>query len=85
MIDLSGDTMIIKSLEDYQKWSKYKSLSNRIQIAEKELIEYAEDQKKLFYKQQFRFGPTYTQENIDRMKEELKALPTDFEEPVRYK
>ena len=76
--------MIIKSLEDYQKWSKYKSLSNRIQIAEKELIEYAEDQERPFNGRRSHFGPTYTQENIDRMKEELKALPTDFEEPVRY-
>jgi hypothetical protein len=77
--------MIIKSLEDYQKWSKYKSLSNRIQIAEKELIEYAEDGEKPFYGRSSYFGPTYTQEEIDRMKKELKALPTDFEEPVRYK
>jgi hypothetical protein len=78
-----GDTMFIKSIEDYEKWSKYKSLSNVIKMAEQHLIDYEEDQKKSFYDQQFRFGPSYTQEVIDEMKEELKALPTDFEEPVR--
>jgi hypothetical protein len=78
-----GDTMFIKSIEDYEKWSKYKSLSNVIKMSEQHLIDYEEDQKKSFYDQQFRFGPYYTQEVIDEMKEELKALPTDFEEPVR--
>ena len=77
-----GDTMFIKSIEDYEKWSKYKSLSNVIKMSEQHLIDYEEDQKKSFYNQQFRFGPYYTQEVIDEMKEELKALPTDFEEPV---
>jgi hypothetical protein len=77
-----GDTMIIKSLEDYEKWSKYKSLSNEIKRGEQHLIEYAEDQDKPFNQQQFRFGTYYTQEVIDEMKEELKNLPTDFEEPV---
>ena len=52
-------------------------------MAEQHLIVYEEDQKKSFYDQQFRFGPSYTQEAIDEMKEKLKALPTDFEEPVR--
>jgi hypothetical protein len=80
-----GDTMIIKSLEDYQKWSKYKSLSNEIENGEQHLIEYEEDQKKSFYDQQFRFGPYYTGEVIDQMKEELKALPTDFEEPTLHR
>jgi len=75
--------MFIKSIEDYEKWSKYKSLSNVIKMSEQHLIDYEEDQKKSFYDQQFRFGPYYTQEVIDEMKEELKALPTDFEEPVR--
>ncbi len=79
-----GDTMIIKSLEDYEKWSKYKSLSNEIKRGEQHLIEYEEDQKKSFYQQQFRFGPYYTQEAIDQLKEKLKNLPTDFEEPVRW-
>ena len=77
-----GDTMFIKSIEDYEKWSKYKSFSNLIERAERDLIEYAEDQERPFHQRRSHFGPTYTQEDIDRMKEELKALPTDFEEPV---
>jgi len=77
-----GDTMFIKSLEDYEKWSKYTSASNYIESAEKDLIEYAEDQEKPFNQRRSYFGPTCTQEDIDQMKEELKALPTDFEEPV---
>jgi hypothetical protein len=80
-----GDTMFIKSIEDYQKWSKYKSLSNEIEMAEQHLIVYEEDQKKSFYDQQFRFGPYYTGEVIDQMKEELKNLPTDFEEPTLHR
>jgi hypothetical protein len=79
-----GDTMIIKSLEDYEKWSKYKLVSNEIKRGEQHLIEYEEDQKKSFHQQQFRFGPYYTGEEIEKMKEDLKALPTDFEEPVRH-
>ena len=76
-----GDTMIIKSLEDYEKWSKYTSASNYIESAEKDLIEYAEDQERPFNQRRY-FGPNCTQEDIDQMKEELKNLPTDFEEPV---
>lgn len=79
-----GDTMIIKSVEDYEKWSKYKSLSSEIKKAEQHLIEYAAEQNKPSYQQQFRFGPYYTLEDIDKLKEELKNLPTDFEEPLRY-
>jgi len=69
-----GDTMIIKSVEDYQKWSKYESLSNEIEKAEKLSL----NEKRSY------FGPTYTKEEIDQMKEDLKNLPTDFEEPVRH-
>ena len=39
-----GDTMFIKSIEDYEKWSKYKSLSNVIKMSEQHLIDYEEDQ-----------------------------------------
>lgn len=79
-----GDTMIIKSLEDYQKWSKYKSLTNQIVRAEKELIESGNENTFSLNGKRSYFGPTYTREEIDQMKEDLKALPTDFEEPVRH-
>ena len=69
-----GDTMIIKSVEDYQKWSIYESLSNEIAKAEKLSL----NEKRSY------FGPTYTKDEIDQMKENLKNLPTDFEEPVRH-
>ena len=78
--------MIIKSVEDYQKWSKYKSLSNRIERAEKELlsslIESSNNENP--YGRRRSFSTTYTKEEIDQMKMELKNLPSDFEEPVRY-
>ena len=85
-----GDTMIIKSVEDYQKWSKYKSLSNQIERAEKELLESRDEISSynpfsLNGRRPSFFGTTtYTQDEIDIMKMELKNLPTDFEEPVRY-
>ena len=84
-----GDTMIIKSVEDYEKWSKYKSLTNRIERAEKELIESKGESESynpfsLNGRRPSFFGTTYTQDEIDIMKMELKNLPTDFEEPVRY-
>ena len=52
--------------------------------SEQHLIEYAAEQNKPSYQQQFRFGPYYTREGIDQLKEELKNLPTDFETPLRY-
>jgi len=88
-----GDTMIIKSLEDYEKWAKYKSLTNRIERAEKELIESKERNwrsERVSYNpfslngRRSYSSPTYTQDEIDQMKEELKNLPSDFEEPVRH-
>ena len=85
-----GDTMIIKSVEDYEKWSKYKSLSNQIERAEKELIESKGERGSYnpFSLNARRppsfFGTTYTQDEIDIMKMELKNLPSDFEEPLRH-
>lgn len=79
-----GDTMIIKSLEDYEKWNKHEILSTHIQRAEQELIEDAEDNEKTFYQRRSHFKSSYTQELIDELKEELKNLPMDFEPPVRY-
>ena len=83
-----GDTMIIKSVEDYEKWSKYKSLTNQIERAEKELIESKgeSDSYNPFSLNGRRsyFGPTWSKDEIDQMKEELKNLPNDFEEPVRH-
>lgn len=72
----------------YQKWSKYKSLSNQIERAEKELIE-SKDERGSYNPfslngRRSSFGPTWSKDEIDQMKMELKNLPSDFEEPVRY-
>ena len=77
-----GDTMFIKSIEDYEKWYLYKSKSDYIEKSEKDLIEHVEDQERPFNQRRSYFGPNKTQEDIDQLKEELKNLPTDFEEPV---
>ena len=79
-----GDTMIIKSLEDYEKWSLYEGHKNIIERAEQHIIEYAEDQERPYNQRRSYFGLNYTQEEVDRMKEELNKLPTDFEPPTRY-
>lgn len=79
-----GDTMIIKSLEDYEKWSSYEGHKNIIERAEQHIIEYAEDQDKPYTLRRSHFPPIYTQEDVDRMKENLNKLPTDFETPTRY-
>ena len=79
-----GDTMIIKSLEDYEKWYNFTSLTNYIKQGEQHLIDYAEDQERPYSQKQFRFGTYHTQEEIDNMKERLKTLPTDFEYPISY-
>lgn len=79
-----GDTMIIKSLEDYEKWSLYEGHKNVIERAEQHIIEYAEDQDKPYTLRRSHFPPIYTQEDVDRMKENLKKLPTDFAPPTRY-
>lgn len=79
-----GDTMIIKSLEDYEKWSLYEGHKNIIDRAEQHIIEYAEDQDKPYTLRRSHFPPIYTQEDVDRMKENLNKLPTDFETPTRH-
>jgi hypothetical protein len=52
--------------------------------AEKELIESGNENPFSLNGKRSYFGPTYTGEEIEKMKEDLKALPTDFEEPVRH-
>ena len=79
-----GDTMIIKSLEDYEKWSLYEAHRKTIERAERDIIEYAEDQEKPYNQRRSYFGLSYTQEDVDRMKENFNKLPTDFEPPTRY-
>ena len=76
--------MIIKSLEDYEKWSSYEVHRKTIERAERDIIEYAEDQEKPYNQRRSYFGLSYTQEDVDRMKENFNKLPTDFEPPTRY-
>lgn len=79
-----GDTMIIKSEEDYEKWSRRETSRKLIERAEQDLIEWAEDQERPFSQRRSHFAPLYTQEQIDEMKQEFESLPTDFEAPKRY-
>jgi len=79
-----GDTKVIKSLEDYEKWNKYMSLTMYLQRMEDEVREDAEDQERPFNQRRSHFRTHYTQEMIDEMKEEIKNLPMDFEPPKNY-
>lgn len=79
-----GATKVIKSLEDYEKWDKHKSLNVYIQRAEQEIIDDAEDQERPFSQRRSYFKTSYTQEMIDKMKEELNNFPMDFEPPTNY-
>jgi len=79
-----GDTMIIKSLEDYEKWSLYNGRKRVIERAEQDIIEHAEDQERPYNQRRSHFPPIYTQEIVDRMKLEFSELPTDFETPINY-
>lgn len=79
-----GSTKVIKSLEDYEKWNNYNSLTLQIQRAEEEIREDAEDKERPFNQRRFHFRTPYTQEIVDEMKEELKNLPMDFEPPKNY-
>ena len=79
-----GDTKVIKSLEDYEKWNKHKLLTYYIQRAEQELIDDAEDQERPYNQRSSHFRTYYTQEMIDEAKEELNNLPMDFEPPRNY-
>ena len=79
-----GDTKIINSLEDYEKWNQYKSLSSLIQRMEDEVREDVEDQERPFNQRRSHFRTPYTQEMIDEMKEELNNLPMDFIPPRNY-
>jgi hypothetical protein len=79
-----GETMIIKSLEDYEKWNLYNGRKSLIERAEQELIDDAEDQEKPYNQRRSHFRTSYTQEMIDEAKEELNNLPMDFEPPRNY-
>ena len=79
-----GNTKIIKSLEDYEKWSLYNNYKKTIERAEQDIIEYAEDQERPYHQRRSYFGLNYTQEEIDKMKEKFKNIPTDFEAPINY-
>ena len=79
-----GDTKIIKSFEDYEKWSLYNGRKREIERAEQEIIEHAEDQDRPYYQKRSYFPPVYTQEIVDRMKEEFNKLSIDFEAPINY-
>ena len=79
-----GNTKIIKSLEDYEKWSLYNNYKKTIERAEQDIIEYAEDQERPYHQRRSYFGLNYTQEEIDKMKEKFKNIPTDFETPINY-
>ena len=79
-----GDTMIIKSLEDYETWNKHEVLTNHLQRIEQELREDEEDQERPFNQRRSYFRTPYTQEIVDELKEDLNKLPMDFEPPTRY-
>ena len=79
-----GSTKVIKSLEDYEKWNNYNSLTMLLQRMEEEIREDAEDQERPFNQRRSHFRTPYTQEMIDEMKEEIKSLPMDFEPPTNY-
>ncbi len=79
-----GSTKVIKSLEDYEKWNNYNSLTMLLQRMEEEIREDAEDQERPFNMRSSYFRTPYTQELVDEMKEKLKNLPMDFEPPRNY-
>ena len=79
-----GDTKVIKSLEDYEKWNKHEVLTNHLQRIEQELREDAEDQERPFNQRRSHFRTPYTQEMVDELKEDIKNLPMDFEPPRNY-
>lgn len=79
-----GDTKVIKSLEDYEKWNKHKVLTSQVEFMEDELRQDAEDQERPFNQRRSHFRTPYTQEMIDETKEEIKNLPMDFEPPRNY-
>jgi hypothetical protein len=79
-----GDTKVIKSLEDYEKWNKHEVLTNHLQRIEQELREDAEDQERPFNQRRSHFRTPYTQEMVDELKGDIKNLPMDFEPPTNY-
>lgn len=79
-----GSTKVIKSLEDYEKWNNYNSLTLQIQRAEDEIREDAENQERPFNMKSSHSRTFYTQDIVDGMKEKLKDLPMDFEPPRNY-
>ena len=79
-----GDVMFVPTVEDYEKWVEYNSLSNRIPNVEEELNAwYNRGDVPFMYRPTF--SPMYTREDLEDMKNELANYDMSFVAPVRVK
>ena len=81
-IENYGDTMYIKSEEDYNKWKEYEDLKRVIPEYEKTLEEW-ENRDNMTFNQRPFFEPGYDREYVSKLKEELKNFDMSFTPPAR--
>jgi len=76
-----GQTYYIKSEEDYNTWFNWNYIKNQIPKMEEELKEWNNRDNVPFNRRPY-FSPIFTQETIDRYKEELDEYDMNFVAPV---
>jgi hypothetical protein len=81
-INSYGDVMFVPTVEDYEKWVEYTSLSNSIPNAEKELDKWDNrDDVPFMYRPTF--APFYTRKDLEDMKTQVSNFDMSFVTPVR--
>ena len=83
-IDNYGDVMFVPTVEDYEKWLEYTTLSNSITNAEKELDKW-DNRDNVPFMYRPTFSPMYTREDLDNMKTELANYDMSCVAPVLVK
>jgi GH18 family chitinase len=83
-VDNYGDVMFVPTIEDYEKWLEYTTLSNSISNAEKELDKW-DNRGDTPFMYRTTFAPLYTREDLEEMKSKLANYDMSFVVPVLVK
>jgi hypothetical protein len=81
-IDNYGDVMFVPTVEDYEKWVEYTSLSNSIPNAEEQLDKW-DNRDNVPFMYRPTFSPFWTREDVEDMKAQVANFDMSFVAPVR--
>jgi hypothetical protein len=81
-INSYGDVMFVPTVEDYEKWVEYTSLSNSIPNAEEQLDKW-DNRDNVPFMYRPTFAPFWTREDVESMKTQVANFDMSFVAPVR--